>query len=83
MWGSLTTTRLVTSGSAERSRASRQVFNLPLYLRNDDINHVVAELSNVQRDGDAETGSELDEGDGAARELGLQGGNKTTLQEKS
>ena len=56
---------------------------MPLDLRNEDINNVVAELSNVQRDGDAETGPEHDEGDGATRELGLQGGNKTTLQEKS
>ena len=59
------------------------VSNLPLDPRNGDVNNVVAELSNVQRDGDAETGPEHDEGDGATRELGLQGGNKTTLQEKS
>ena len=42
-----------------------------------------AEFSNVQRDGDVEAGAEHDEGDIAARQLGLQGGNKRTLQEKS
>ena len=44
---------------------------------------VVAEFSNVQRDGDAEAGAEHDEGDSATRELGLQRGNRRTLQEKS
>ena len=75
----------------ERQRGTQQgleaSINLPLDLhfatRKSTTPNVVAELSNVQRDGDAETGPEHDEGDGATRELGLQGGNKTTLQEKS
>ena len=44
---------------------------------------LLAELSDVQRDGDAETCAEHDEGASATRELGLQGGNKSALEEKS
>ena len=44
---------------------------------------LLAELSDVQRDGDAETGAEHDEGASATRELDLQGGNKSPLEGKS